>query len=502
MKSIIAAVFIFSTVQTDAQSPDSWPQFQRDAARTGQTDAEVVPPFRARWFWLGPDITLRNAASEPAWPDDLESREGYTFPLPDTYHITIAKGVQPVVVGGRVFIGTMEGLVCGIDVWDGSSLWTMDMEDPVITTACADDEQVVFADVYGDVAAMDALTGEIRWSFTADRSITTAPLLWNDQLFIATHGGTVYSLDWLTGAMLWSRRFPTPILGQLAASASHLFVPVENMRVYALLPSNGDIEAYNLVKGQSFRLTHPVVHSGRLWLTTCQIPAVGSEGVFDDVLAASDSLEEEEALTIDFLFGQGDFQQASPDWNHIFSLDTQGLSQDYTIPNGPVEGVGYPLSGVGITGDHRVVSWFRTRFPTFTKDSPAFGTDYPIDIAAINPLTGKRQVIDNGVFSNMFPGPETDNLYTFTSGGNYLWLRQEFRGTQCIHIHTSQHTHVMASVRHRDGGDFFADVCVHNKIENRPPYRQRPLEGKAGAVIIEGMVLLPEVGGILALESK
>ncbi len=499
----IACWFLLSTAAI-AQPPSDWPQWQCDPARTGRTSASVAPPFRARWFWLGPNLTLRNYASNPAWTDDLESREGYSFPVPSPYSVTIAKGVEPVVAAGRVFVGTQEGSVHGISAADGATLWSYDMGDAVISTACADAQQVLFVDVYGDVVALDAATGRLRWSYTADRSIVSAPLLLTDQdrVFVASHGGTVYCFEWSSGALLWQRKLPAPIQGQLAAAQNRLFVPAENLVVYALRTSDGAVLAQKQVIGQSFRLTHPVVFAGKLWVTTCQIPMVGSEYVFEDVLAAAQTLQEEEAFTRAFLRGQGGFEHASPDWQHLFALDTATLDTAYLIPNGPIEGVGYPLAGVGITHNDLVVTWFRTKFPTLTHDQPAFGTNYPIDIAAIDPQTGNRIRIDNGRFSDMFPGPETDNLYIFTSGGEYLWLRQYFRGTQVIHLPTSEHTLAMVTIRNRDGGLFFADVMPYDTDADQPAFAQTPLEGKAGAVIVSGMVLLSEVGGILAIEHR
>ncbi|MBL7793308.1 MAG: PQQ-binding-like beta-propeller repeat protein [Saprospiraceae bacterium] len=496
------ALCLLTAVLSVAQPLSDWPQWQRDPARTGRTTASVAPPFRARWFWLGPELTLRNNAVNAAWPDNLETSDGYSFPVPEAYTVTLAKGVQPVAASGRIYIGDMQGYAYAIAATDGATLWSYNMGDAVITTACADALRVLFVDVFGDAVALDASTGQPQWTFTADRSITTAPLLLAGRVFLADHGGTVYCINWQTGTVIWTVHLPAPVQGQLASTSERLFVPSENMTIYALDVSSGDLLVENSVTGQSFRMTHPVVFQNKLWVTTCQIPAVGSEDVFDDVLDQADSFEEEEALTRAFLRGEGNFSAASSDWQHLFALDTATLDTTFLIPNGPIEGVGYPLAGAGITHDDKVVTWFRTRFPTLTHDNPCFGTDYSIDIAAINPQNGNRIRIDNGVFSGMFPGPETDNLYIFSSGGEYLWYRQNFRGTQVIHLPSSQHTFAVASVRYRDGGQFFAHVVPYNTSAEVPAAAQRSLEGKAAAVILDNIVLLTETGGILAIEHK
>lgn len=495
-------IFLVSCIELTGQSTADWPQLLRDPGRTARTEASIAPPFRTRWFWLGPDLTLRNQAVNPAWTDDLESKDGYSFPVPATYPVTLARGIQPVVAGGRLFVGTMQGTVHGIDVDDGTTLWSHDMGDPVITTACADAGMVLFVDVYGKAVALDALAGQVLWTFIADRSVTTAPLLWDGRVYLASHGGRVYCLDWSTGQVLWDHRLPAPVQGQLAATGQRLFVPAEDMIVYALDLQSGALLAQKQVVGQSFRHTHPVVFGDKLWVTTCMIPAVGSEGVFDDVLDVSGNLADEEERTMQFLRGEGGFAETTADWQHLFALDTLTLDTAYLIPNGPIEGVGFPLAGVGVTHDDQVVTWFRTRFPTLTHNKPAFGTAWPIDIAAIDPATGRRNVIDNGQFSNMFPGPETDNLYIFSSGGEYLWFRQPFRGTQVIHLPTSQHTLVMVRVRSEDGGYFDSDIALYDTVAQLPKNAQRPIEGKGCVVIIDGMAFIPDVGGILAIESK
>src|SRR5262249_8525974 len=92
---------------------DDWPQLARNPQRTAVSPSGVPPPYQGRWIWCGPDKTLRNTAANPAWPDDLASgtNRGVNYPLPERVPFTIAGRAQPVVSGGRVFIGDMDGSV-------------------------------------------------------------------------------------------------------------------------------------------------------------------------------------------------------------------------------------------------------------------------------------------------------------------------------------------------------------------------------------------------------
>ena len=47
--------------------------------RTGRTTDSVAPPYRARWIWCGPNLTLRNQDSHTGWTNNLQAREGYSL---------------------------------------------------------------------------------------------------------------------------------------------------------------------------------------------------------------------------------------------------------------------------------------------------------------------------------------------------------------------------------------------------------------------------------------
>src|SRR3954464_15931484 len=94
-----------------AQGVGDWRQLAHGPDRSGHAPNGVAPPYRARWIRCGPSLTLRNRAANPAWSDDLgvRTQPGPDYPLPDKVSFTIAGRAQPVVAGGRVFIGDMDG---------------------------------------------------------------------------------------------------------------------------------------------------------------------------------------------------------------------------------------------------------------------------------------------------------------------------------------------------------------------------------------------------------
>jgi len=69
-----------------------WPMLAHDPTRSGATPSEIRPPFERKWYRLFPDESLMS-------------------------------GVQPVIADGKVFIGTMRGILHAIDAQTGKDVY-------------------------------------------------------------------------------------------------------------------------------------------------------------------------------------------------------------------------------------------------------------------------------------------------------------------------------------------------------------------------------------------
>jgi hypothetical protein len=439
-----------------------------------------------KWAWLGPGNTQTS------------------LPIVGGSSLTIAGRVQPVVASGRVFVGTQEGNAYGVNATTGQTLWAVGLPGGTVSTAAVDGNVVIFVTLRGFVIGLNATDGSEAWRYDSEHAITAAPCVTTGRVYVANHRGDVIALDSASGTLLWKTRLPAPVEGDIAADLDAVYVPAENLVVYALRASDGVVTAQRRVWGQSFQNTNPVLFGGKIWLTSVMGPARGSEYIFDEVLDDATSFDLEETLTERWLNGDtngGRWPDASRDWRHRFALNLPDLAEPFLIRCGPTEGVGNPPDSMVVDNQNRILFWWKTRYPTLTKVG-AFGTRYSLDIAAVDQATGRRIRINNGTFSNMWPGPETDNLYQLSVAGDYLWLRQRFRGTQTIRLSTSQYRLVQAAVGNRDGGDFsFADV-VYVPTGNPPAAAHPDIEAHAAAVISGGLVLLSEPFGIVALEHR
>jgi hypothetical protein len=404
----------------------------------------------------------------------------------------------------------MDGDAYALNIHDGSTLWNASIPGGTITSAGVFDDVAVFVGVRGSVFAFDTLTGLQKWVYNTRGAITSPPTIIGNSVVVTNHKGSVARLN-SQGQVLWSNNLNAPVVGGLAADGQRVYVPAEDMVVYALNLSTGQIDTTRQVIGQSFRMCHPVLHDGLLYITSVPIPMTGSEYIMEQVMAGSANIQDEEANIRQWLQGNtngGTWPDASADWQHFFVLDGETLADQFMVPSGPVDGCGYPPPAPVVDNNGQVIKWWKTRYPTLTTQGNVFGTNYSIDLAAINPANGNRITLGNG-FSNFWL-LETDNLYGLSVGGEYLWARQNFRGTACINLNNSLNSFrlVQVTTRLNDGGDFsMADIYYRESNQSNgyasQPYlvTQPRTHARVAPAIARGLVFISEEFGIVAIEN-
>jgi len=439
---------------------EDWPQFQHDQYRTGRTPDSVAPTYRIRWVWLGPSNTIRNHLSNSSWtgPDIYPSDViGDKATLPTSVPFTLATGAQPIIAAGKVFIGDMDGKVYGINADDGSTLWTSSNTGGTVASGAYGNGVVVFGSISGKIRGYNATNGALIWEVTTKGPITSAPVTNGTVVCVGSHDGHVYCRNITDGTGGWTSPFlGAQVVCGLAMDTDTVYTGAENMVFYALRLSDGSIRASRKVHGQSFNQEFPVVFSSYVFIEAAPTPIIGSEYVMENVMRdAPDYITEQDYI---LRWYQGDtnggaWPDASEDWRHLTVLNRSDLNEPFIVPVGPFEGCGTPPEPPVVDNQGRVLTCFKTKYPTVCNHVP-FGTNYPIDISAINLANGRRLRINEGVpYSGIWMW-ETDNLYGRSVGGNYLYLKQHFRGIQCINLTDNVYHYISTEYSYRDGGDF------------------------------------------------
>ena len=192
------------------------------------------PSVGPQWNGMSPDPTT-SARFQPAAAAGLtveqlpRLRRKWAFGFPD------GSGVrgQPTVAGGRVFVGSDNGVVYALDARTGCVHWSFEAGEAVVTAISVwtvpgsqDRYAAYFGDFQGNVYAVDAETGERLWTMSVDdhemAKITGSPVLdtQGGRLYVAvgsyeevrpanpsyeccTSQGSVVALDVKTGQQIW-----------------------------------------------------------------------------------------------------------------------------------------------------------------------------------------------------------------------------------------------------------------------------------------------------------
>jgi outer membrane protein assembly factor BamB len=176
----------------------AWPQFHHDTTNAGFTSSR------------GPRI------GEIVWSADVQ---GYVE-------------TSPIVVGDKVIVGTLDGLIYALNEADGSVLWIFSVpsRDPLVKSTCLYRAGKVFYATFdgGHTYALNAATGEPLWSSDViAKAWMGSPALAGDLLFVPDTRGAMAAFDALSGAEVW--RFELPVNPYILAQTG----PTRRYRTYS-----------------------------------------------------------------------------------------------------------------------------------------------------------------------------------------------------------------------------------------------------------------------------
>lgn len=232
-----------------AQGGD-WPMLGHDVTRSGATADEVRPPLTRKWYRAFP-------------------QEG------------INAGVQPIVVGRRVYLGTLAGTLHAMDADSGKDVWTFRAGGPILHACAADAGRVYFGSADGNVYALNAGDGALAWKVATGSAVWNAPALWNGRVFIAGRDTKLYAIDAVRGNVLWASPTSGPVLNSPAIDPGRgrVYIASEDMHVYAFDVDTGKrLWKCDKLPGVSFRGYHPVIAPDGSVMVTC-IPCAGGDAM-------------------------------------------------------------------------------------------------------------------------------------------------------------------------------------------------------------------------------
>lgn len=185
-------------------------------------------------IWNGWGVDLENTRFQTAEMAGLKAEEIPRLKLKWAFGFPLAPAAwsQPVVAGGRVFAGSINGNVYSLDARSGCTYWIYQASPLGVRSAVSIGSlasatsglAAYFGDLEGGVHAVDAATGKGIWKVKVDQHpiarITGAPQLFEGRLYVpvasfeegpaanpkyecCTFRGSLVALDAATGQQLW-----------------------------------------------------------------------------------------------------------------------------------------------------------------------------------------------------------------------------------------------------------------------------------------------------------
>ena len=239
-----------STLRYSLFDPRSMPPLEDSATRNAMpeyhdvpgVDVAQLPPSQDgsrkfdTWYRSGGDdlsskyssldqISVRNVRYlEPAWSYTSGSDLGDST---KTGGVTVE--TNPVVVGNRLFLSSIDGDLLALDAETGKEIWRLALPAPVAKRGLVWEpnsdfaQSRLFVPSNKGVFAVNAATGEVLKAFGKNGVVGSgtsliAPLIVNDRLIVATLAPAVEAYDLVTGALIWSR----PLLEKLDSTGTSL----------------------------------------------------------------------------------------------------------------------------------------------------------------------------------------------------------------------------------------------------------------------------------------
>ena len=189
-KSFIRLLLAFliisgSWTSVHAQSDDCWGNFRGDSKLSGVSQASL--PAKPAMLW------------------NFNAQDGIK--------------ASPVVCDGVVVVGTLEGILYGINA-DGTLKWKIDTEYSIEAPALIVDGVVYVGNLDGKLYAVDLNTGAVRWTYQTENMIMGSPSYYRKGrqkvVLVGSYDYYLHGVDPATGKGLWKYETDNFINGSCA----------------------------------------------------------------------------------------------------------------------------------------------------------------------------------------------------------------------------------------------------------------------------------------------
>jgi outer membrane protein assembly factor BamB len=231
--SVILSAGIVSAQEATRGKAGNWAIFGANAQHTWNVDRGPQFPLSLAWrFYTRPTRYRRTTpivvekdvfhiSGNELYALDAETGSPrWRVEMKDENKQPVAIRAPAAYVNGKLWVGTVDGVIRALDATDGSALWKENFETQIFSPFATDGDLVFFAVEGRRVLAVDTRDYKVAWSFRAAGEVFAAPTLQGRFLFVGDVDNGLYCIEKSSGKEFWRYQFSgmggifnTPVVG-------------------------------------------------------------------------------------------------------------------------------------------------------------------------------------------------------------------------------------------------------------------------------------------------
>lgn len=151
---------------------------------------------------------------------------------------------SPLLIGDRLFVTTLDGIIYAIDKMDGEELWKFETAakgrgKPIRSSPASNGEVLVAGGDDGVIYGVAIKDGSLRWTYKTSGSIFATPIVNGGSVVVGSQDGGLYCLDVVTGLLRWKYETHSRIYGAASATNRLVFVGAADGTLHAVSLETG-----------------------------------------------------------------------------------------------------------------------------------------------------------------------------------------------------------------------------------------------------------------------
>jgi outer membrane protein assembly factor BamB len=146
---------------------------------------------------------------------------------------------SPAVVGGIVYVGSMDGALYAFNATTGAKIWSAKTGGKIRSSPAVVNGIAYVGSEDWRLYAFDALTGKLKWKARTGGPITSSPLVANGLVYVGSQDEKIYAFSPSSGTQVWAVATGGQVNSSPAYDLGSLYVGSGDDYVYALNATTG-----------------------------------------------------------------------------------------------------------------------------------------------------------------------------------------------------------------------------------------------------------------------